>query len=95
MRQLACSETQKFGHVTLFLETAIARASLMRTAREYIEIPSDQVPFDEAPWMKSAETAQTVIQAIHTGDFPFIRVNFAAGDMVGHTAQDCRFDYCG
>ena len=86
VRQLACSETQKFGHVTYFWN-GNRSGKFDEDSEEYIEIPSDQVPFDEAPWMKSAETAQTVIQAIHTGDFPFIRVNFAAGDMVGHTGK--------
>ena len=37
--------------------------------------------------MKSAETADTVIQAINNGDYKFIRANFAAGDMVGHTGK--------
>lgn len=86
VRQLACSETQKFGHVTYFWN-GNRSGKFDEDSEEYIEIPSDQVPFDEAPWMKSAETAQTVIQAIHTGAFPFIRVNFAAGDMVGHTGK--------
>ena len=86
VRQLACSETQKFGHVTYFWN-GNRSGKFDEDSEEYIEIPSDQVPFDEAPWMKSAETAQTVIQAIHTGAYPFIRVNFAAGDMVGHTGK--------
>ena len=86
VRQLACSETQKFGHVTYFWN-GNRSGKFDEAAEEYIEIPSDQVPFDEAPWMKSAETADTVIQAIHNGDHKFIRVNFAAGDMVGHTGK--------
>ena len=84
--QLACSETQKFGHVTYFWN-GNRSGKFDEASEEYIEIPSDQVPFDEAPWMKSAETADTVIQAIHNGDHKFIRVNFAAGDMVGHTGK--------
>lgn len=86
VRQLACSETQKFGHVTYFWN-GNRSGKFDDRSEEYIEIPSDQVPFDEAPWMKSAETAQTVIQAIHNDAYPFIRVNFAAGDMVGHTGK--------
>ena len=86
VRQLACSETQKFGHVTYFWN-GNRSGKFDEHSEEYIEIPSDRVPFDEAPWMKSAETSQTVIQAIHNGDYPFIRVNFAAGDMVGHTGK--------
>ena len=86
VRQLACSETQKFGHVTYFWNGNHS-GKFDEESEEYIEIPSDLVPFDEAPLMKSAETADTVIQAIHNGDHKFIRVNFAAGDMVGHTGK--------
>ena len=86
VRQLACSETQKFGHVTYFWN-GNRSGKFDEHSEEYVEIPSDRVPLDEAPWMKSAETAQTVIHAIHNGDYPFIRVNFAAGDMVGHTGK--------
>ncbi len=85
VRQLACSETQKFGHVTYFWN-GNRSGKFDDQSEEYIEIPSDQVPFDEAPWMKSAETAQTVIQALRNAA-PFIRANFAAGDMVGHTGK--------
>lgn len=86
VRQLACSETQKFGHVTYFWN-GNRSGKFDEASEEYIEIPSDQVPFDEAPLMKSAETADTVIQAINNGDYKFIRANFAAGDMVGHTGK--------
>lgn len=83
--QFACAETQKFGHVTYFWNGN--RSQRFGPLETYVEIPSDDVPFDERPWMKSAETADTVITAIEGGDFPFIRANFAGGDMVGHTAN--------
>ena len=86
VRQLACSETQKFGHVTYFWN-GNRSGKFDEASEEYIEIASDRVPFDQAPWMKSAETAQTVLEAIRGGTYPFIRVNFAAGDMVGHTGN--------
>jgi 2,3-bisphosphoglycerate-independent phosphoglycerate mutase len=37
--------------------------------------------------MKSAETADTVVAAIESGRYDFLRTNFAGGDMVGHTAD--------
>ena len=86
VRQLACAETQKFGHVTYFWN-GNRSGKFDEASEEYIEIASDQVPFDQAPWMKSAETARTVIEAIRGRGYPFIRVNFAAGDMVGHTGN--------
>ncbi len=84
MRQLAVSETQKFGHVTYFWNGN--RSGKFDEALEtYIEIPSDQIPFERAPAMKAAEITDVVIDAIETGDHPFIRLNYANGDMVGHT----------
>jgi 2,3-bisphosphoglycerate-independent phosphoglycerate mutase len=51
----------------------------------YIEIPSDKVPFEERPWMKSAEITDRLIAEMKTGKHRMLRVNFANGDMVGHT----------
>ena len=62
------------------------RSSKFDEASEtYLEIPSDGVPFDQRPWMKSAETADAILASLERGDHAFIRANFAAGDMVGHT----------
>ena len=84
LRQFACAETQKFGHVTYFWNGN--RSDKFNDDTEtYLEIPSDLVPFDQRPWMKSAQSADAVIAAIRTGKDRFIRVNFAGGDMVGHT----------
>ncbi len=82
--QLAISETQKFGHVTYFFNGN--RAEKFNDALEdYVEVPSDQVPFEERPWMKAAEITDKVIDAMRSGQYRFIRVNFPNGDMVGHT----------
>ena len=82
--QLAISETQKFGHVTYFFNGN--RAEKFSDALEdYVEVPSDQVPFEERPWMKAAEITDKVIDAMRSGKYRFIRVNFPNGDMVGHT----------
>lgn len=86
VRQFACAETQKFGHVTYFWNGN--RSEPFDPALEtYEEIPSDGHPFETRPWMKSAETADSVIEAVRRGDAMFIRANFAGGDMVGHTAH--------
>jgi len=84
--QFACAETQKFGHVTYFWN-GNRSDKFDEQCETYLEIPSDLVPFDERPWMKSAETADEVIKAVEAGEFRFIRVNFAGGDMVGHTGS--------
>lgn len=86
IRQFACAETQKFGHITYFWNGN--RSGKFDEASEtYLEIPSDSVPFDQRPWMKSAETADAVLAAIADPSYGFVRANFAGGDMVGHTGK--------
>lgn len=84
VRSLAISETQKYGHVTYFYNGNNS-GYIDDGLEKYVEISSDIVPFEQRPWMKAAEITDHVISAIATGDFDFIRLNFANGDMVGHT----------
>ncbi len=84
LRQLAISETQKFGHVTYFFNGNRAE-KFNESLEDYVEIPSDRVPFEERPWMKSAEITDALLAAIGSGKYKFIRVNYPNGDMVGHT----------
>ena len=82
--QLAISETQKYGHVTYFWNGN--RSGKFDSGSEtYIEIPSDRVPFEQRPWMKAAEITDALITELRTGKHRFARVNYANGDMVGHT----------
>ena len=78
-------ETQKFGHVTYFWNGN--RSGKFDDRHEtYLEIPSDHVPFDQRPWMKAAEITDALIDELRTGrSTSFARVNYANGDMVGHT----------
>jgi 2,3-bisphosphoglycerate-independent phosphoglycerate mutase len=86
VRQLAISETQKFGHVTYFFNGN--RSGKFDSALEdYIEVTSDIVPFEQRPWMKAAEITDKVVDAILGGTYGFIRLNYANGDMVGHTGN--------
>lgn len=84
IRQMAISETQKFGHVTYFWN-GNRSGKFNDKLEEYIEIPSDRVPFEIRPWMKAAEITDRVVSAIETDHFDLIRLNYANGDMVGHT----------
>ncbi len=84
IKQLAISETQKFGHVTYFFN-GNRSGKFDETLEDYIEVPSDIVPYEERPWMKAAEITDKVVEAIQGGDYRFIRLNYANGDMVGHT----------
>lgn len=84
--QFACAETQKYGHVTYFWNGNVS-SKFSEALEDYLEIPSDRVPFEQRPWMKAAETADAVVAAIQGGHHRFIRANFAGGDMVGHSGQ--------
>ena len=81
---LAISETQKFGHVTYFYN-GNRQGKFDDTLEDYVEIKSDLVPFEQRPWMKTAEITDAVIAAIESGKYRFIRLNYPNGDMVGHT----------
>jgi len=84
--QLAISETQKYGHVTYFWNGN--RSGAFDDAVErYVEIPSDPLPFEERPWMKAAEITDRLIAELASGRFRHARVNYANGDMVGHTGH--------
>jgi 2,3-bisphosphoglycerate-independent phosphoglycerate mutase len=84
VRQLAISETQKFGHVTYFFN-GNRSGKFDERLEDYVEIPSDIIPFEQRPWMKSAEITDRVVEAILKNEHPFIRLNYPNGDMVGHT----------
>lgn len=81
---MAISETQKYGHVTYFFN-GNKLGKFDEKLEDYIEIKSDVVPFEQRPWMKCAEIADAVIDAIKSGRYQHIRLNFPNGDMVGHT----------
>ncbi len=84
--QYAISETQKYGHVTYFWN-GNKSGKFSEELETYVEIPSDVVPFEQRPWMKCAEIADTLIDAMRSGKYPCMRVNFPNGDMVGHTGS--------
>ena len=86
VHQLAISETQKYGHVTYFFN-GNRSGKFDETYDDYMEIPSDVVPFEQRPWMKCAEITDKVIEAIESGKYQMIRLNFPNGDMVGHTGS--------
>ncbi|MGQ9852000.1 MAG: 2,3-bisphosphoglycerate-independent phosphoglycerate mutase [Candidatus Oleimicrobiaceae bacterium] len=84
VHQFACSETQKYGHVTYFWN-GNRSGKFNEELEEYVEIPSDIVPFEQRPWMKSAEITDRTIELLRSGRYRWGRINFPNGDMVGHT----------
>lgn len=83
----AISETQKFGHVTYFWN-GNKSGYIDENLEKYVEIPSDKITFDLRPWMKAAEITDHVVEAVRSGKYKFIRLNYANGDMVGHTGVE-------
>ena len=86
VKQLAISETQKYGHVTYFWN-GNKSGKFSEELETYIEIPSDVVPFEQRPWMKCAEITDQLIECLESGKYSYLRVNFPNGDMVGHTGN--------
>lgn len=84
VKQFSISETQKFGHVTYFFN-GNKSGKFDEKLEEYVEIPSDIVPFEQRPWMKCAEITDRVIKEIESGKWDLIKLNYPNGDMVGHT----------
>ena len=85
-RSFACSETQKYGHVTYFYN-GNRSGYLDDTLETYLQVDSDVVPFDQRPWMKAAEISDAALLAIAEGKHDVVRLNYANGDMVGHTGD--------
>ena len=84
LREYAVSETQKYGHVTYFWN-GNRSGKVSEELETYEEIPSDVIPFEQAPAMKSAEITDCMIKAMESKQYDFLRCNFPNGDMVGHT----------
>lgn len=86
LKTFACSETQKFGHVTFFWNGN--RSGYFNEKLEtYVEIPSDNVPFNQAPLMKAREITAAGKEALLSGKYDVVRINYANPDMVGHTGD--------
>ena len=86
VNEYACSETQKYGHVTYFWNGNRSE-KFSEELETWEEVPSDVRSFDECPWMKATEVTDLVIAALESGKYGFIRCNFPNGDMVGHTGN--------
>lgn len=81
--QLRIAETEKYAHVTFFFSGG--REEIFKN-EDRILIPSPKVPtYDLQPEMSAYGVKDAVIKAIETEKYDFICLNFANGDMVGHT----------
>ena len=84
LRQLHTAETEKYAHVTFFLNGGIDEPYENETR---VLIPSPDVKtYDEKPEMSAKAVGKAVLNAMDN-NYDFIVVNFANGDMVGHTGN--------
>jgi 2,3-bisphosphoglycerate-independent phosphoglycerate mutase len=83
--QLRIAETEKYAHVTFFFNGGQEQAF---DGEERILVPSPNIAtYDLQPEMSAAEVTNKLVDAITSGRFNFILVNFANTDMVGHTGD--------
>ncbi len=83
MKQLHIAETEKYAHVTFFFNGG---REAPYEGEERILVPSPKVAtYDLQPEMSAYEVKDKLVAEINSEKFDFIVVNFANGDMVGHT----------
>lgn len=84
LKQFHCSETEKYAHVTFFFNSG-REEPYAGEDRQVIASPQVET-YDLQPEMSAAEVADTMIAALEKSAHDFMVVNFANGDMVGHSA---------
>jgi len=84
VRQLHSAETEKYAHVTYFLDGG-REEPFAGEDRILVDSPRDVPSYDHKPEMSAPEVAERVVEAIEAEGYGFVVVNFANPDMVGHT----------
>ncbi|MBL6458351.1 2,3-bisphosphoglycerate-independent phosphoglycerate mutase [Belnapia sp. T6] len=85
LRQLHAAETEKYPHVTFFLNGG---QEPPYPGEDRIMVPSPKVAtYDLQPEMSAPELCEKVVAAINTGTYDLVVLNFANPDMVGHTGS--------
>jgi 2,3-bisphosphoglycerate-independent phosphoglycerate mutase len=84
IRQLHSAETEKYAHVTYFLDGG-REEPFAGEERILVDSPRDVPSYDHKPQMSAPEVADDVVRAIEEDGYGFVVVNFANPDMVGHT----------
>ena len=81
--QLRIAETEKYAHVTFFLNGGREQVF---AGEDRILVPSPKVAtYDLKPEMSAFEVTDRLVEAVDSGRYDLIVVNYANGDMVGHT----------
>lgn len=83
LKQLRTAETEKYAHVTFFFNGGV---EVPNPGEDRILVPSPKVAtYDLQPEMSAPEVCDRLVEAIGSGKYDVIIVNFANPDMVGHT----------
>ncbi|NDP20724.1 MAG: 2,3-bisphosphoglycerate-independent phosphoglycerate mutase [Paludibacter sp.] len=83
LKQLRIAETEKFAHVTFFFSGG--RESEFEGEGRILVSSPKVATYDLQPEMSAPEVADKLVEALNTQKFDFVALNFANGDMVGHT----------
>jgi 2,3-bisphosphoglycerate-independent phosphoglycerate mutase len=84
LAQLRCAETEKYAHVTFFFNGG-RETVYPKEDRILVPSPRDVKTYDLKPEMSAREVTDRLVEAIGTGRYGFVLVNYANPDMVGHT----------
>ena len=85
LRQLRIAETEKYAHVTFFFNSQIEQPNV---GEDRILVPSPKVPsYEDKPEMSAYEITEKLLPEIQRKYYEFILVNYANGDLVGHSAN--------
>jgi 2,3-bisphosphoglycerate-independent phosphoglycerate mutase len=83
LTQLRIAETEKYAHVTFFFNGGEEKVF---PGEDRILVPSPKVAtYDQQPEMSAPEVTTRLVEAVRSGKYDFIVVNYANADMVGHT----------
>ena len=83
MTQLRIAETEKYAHVTFFYNGGVEK---QYEGEDRILVPSPKVAtYDLQPEMSAPEVTEKVCEAVRSGKYDMVIINFANCDMVGHT----------
>ena len=84
LKQFRCAETEKFPHVTFFFND-YRETPFPGEDRHMIPSPKEVSTYDQKPEMSAYGIADEVVRRINSAQYDLVVVNFANGDMVGHT----------
>jgi 2,3-bisphosphoglycerate-independent phosphoglycerate mutase len=86
LHQFRCAETEKYPHVTFFFND-YRDEPFPNEERELVPSPRNVTTYDQKPEMSAYEVTEVLLARIATGRDDLIVVNYANGDMVGHTGN--------